>query len=309
MDLQPLANYEVPALVAVWNAASGPDLAVNPRFFDFNLRHTPGVSQTGRVAVAGDAVIGFVIASIDLAQPRRPAWIDAIAVTPAQQRRGVGCALLAWAEAALIDRGAQHIRLGGSLRPFTPGLPLELGTRAFFEKRGYTGDQRDWDVARRLIDYPPLNVTVEATVRPGQPGDEAALRAFFQREFPGRWRFEFEEFWREGGRLSDYLLLITARGVDGFCRLTFEDSERPIERFFMHRLPHPWGQAGPLGISRDTRGKHYGLAMVDAALRHLQARGIDGCVIDWTSLTDFYARFGFAPYREYAMLGKRVSGE
>lgn len=307
MHLQPLQLADAARLVEIWNAACGPDLTVNTRFFDFNVRFTPGVLQTGQVAVEGDEAIGFVLASIDLDQPDRPAWLDALAVTPAHQQQGVGSALLAWAEASLIDRGARRLRLGGSLRPFTPGLPIELGTRAFFEKRSYTGDQPDWDVARRLIDYQPLNVTVEAALRPGQPGDEAAVRAFFQREFPGRWHFEFEEFLREGGRLSDYMLLITARGVDGFCRMTFEDSERPIERFFMHRLPRPWGQAGPLGVSADARGRNYGLAVVDAALRHLQSRGIDGCVIDWTSKTDFYAKFGFAPYREYAMLSKVVS--
>ena len=304
MDFQTLQFSDSPHLIEIWNAACGADLAINARFVDFNLRQTPGVIQTGQVAVDNGQAIGFVLASIDLDQAQRPAWIDALAVRPDHQHQGVGRALLAWAEATLIERGAQRIRLGGSLRPFSPGLPIELGTRAFFEKRGYTGDQFDWDVARRLIDYQPLPITVEAELRPGQPGDEAALRTFFQREFPGRWHFEFEEFLREGGRLADYMLLITARGVDGFCRMTFEDSERPIERFFMHRLPRPWGQAGPLGVSRDTRGKNFGLAVVDAALRHLQSRGIDGCVIDWTSLTDFYAKFGFEKYREYAMLGK-----
>lgn len=309
MNLQPLQLSDSPRLVEVWNAACGDDLAINSRLVDFNLRHTPGVIQTGQVVVENDEIIGFVLVSIDLDQSERPAWIDALAVTPAYQRRGVGTALLAWAEASLIARGAQEIRLGGSLRPFTPGLPIELRTQAFFTHRGYRGHDRDWDVARRLVDYQPLNITIDAECRPGRPGDEAALRIFFQREFPGRWRFEFEEFLREGGRLSDYMLLITARGVDGFCRMTFEDSERPIERFFMHRLPHPWGQAGPLGISADARGKNYGLAVVDAALRHLHSRGIDGCVIDWTSLTDFYARFGFDPYREYAMLGKVTHNE
>ena len=304
MNLQTLQLSDSPHLAEIWNAACGANLAINTRFVDYNLRHTPGVIQTGQVAVDNDQAIGFVLASIDLDHPQRPAWIDAMAVRPAWQQQGVGSALLAWAEATLIDRGARHIRLGGSMRPFSPGLPIELGTRAFFEKRGYSGDHRDWDVARRLIDYQPLPIAVEAELRPGQPGDEAALRTFFQREFPGRWHFEFETFLREGGRLSDYMLLITTRDVDGFCRMTFEDSERPLERFFMHRLPRPWGQAGPLGVSRDTRGKNYGLAVVDAALRHMQSRGIDGCVIDWTSLTDFYAKFGFEKYREYAMLSQ-----
>ena len=130
------------------------------------------------------------------------------------------------------------------------------------------------------------------------------MMEFFDREFPNRWRYEFQEFLRERGRLSDYHLLITERGVDGFARLTFADSERPIDRFYMHRLPKPWGQLGPIGVSKDTRGKGYGGALLDGALGHLRDQGIRGCVIDWTSLADFYGKFGFKPYREYAMLSK-----
>ncbi|MEZ4581603.1 MAG: hypothetical protein R3A10_08190 [Caldilineaceae bacterium] len=63
--------------------------------------------------------------------------------------------------------------------------------------------------------------------------------------FPGRWRYEFEEFLRTNGRISDFMVLWTADGVDGFCRLTFEDSSRPLDRFFPYTLPRPWGQLVP----------------------------------------------------------------
>ncbi len=146
-------------------------------------------------------------------------------------------------------------------------------------------------------------------VRPAQPGEEDALLAFFQREFPGRWRFEFQEHLRGGGRISDYLILLTDAGVEGFCQLTFEDSLRPLDRFFMHGLPRPWGQLGPIGVSKACRGRGYGAALLDAGLRRLRDAGVDGCVIDWTSLLDFYGKFGFRPYRQYEMLVKQVSPE
>jgi GNAT superfamily N-acetyltransferase len=173
-----------------------------------------------------------------------------------------------------------------------------------------------WDVARSLRDYPagqswrgyvsPSSAQrqTDAAVRPARAGEEDALLAFFRREFPGRWRFEFEEFLREGGRVSDYMLLWTGRGVDGFCQLTFGDSLRPLDRFFMHRLARLWGQLGPIGVSWDCRGKGYGAALLDAGLRRLRDHGVDGCVIDWTTLLDFYGKFGFQPYREYKVLEK-----
>jgi predicted N-acetyltransferase YhbS len=74
----------------------------------------------------------------------------------------------------------------------------------------------------------------------------------------------------------------------------------------LHAFARPWGQLGPIGVSKDVRGKGYGGCLLDASLLHLHMRGIRGCVIDWTDLVNFYGKFGFKPYREYAMLGKEL---
>jgi predicted N-acetyltransferase YhbS len=102
------------------------------------------------------------------------------------------------------------------------------------------------------------------------------------------------------------MLLWSERGVDGCCLLTFPDSVRPLERFYPYQLPKPWGQLGSIGISADRRGVGFGAALLDAGLRRLHNNGVNGCVIDWTTLTDFYGKFGFAPYRSYVMLGRSL---
>ncbi len=300
----------------LWTAACGPDLAISPRFAEYNMRPTTGALQAGQLALQGSQPVGFVLTSAVIDNPALQAgWIDAIAVLPDCQKQGIGNALLAWAEEWLAHQKCARFRLGGSLRPFTPGLPSELDSEPFFRNKGYNGQpglagKFDWDVARDLSTLEISDSKFQIpnlTIEPGRPGQEDALLGFLKREFPGRWLFEFTEFLREQGRLSDYMLLWTENGVDGFARLTLEDSERPIERFYMHRLPRPWGQVGPLGVSQACRGKGYGAALIDAALRHLRHTGIRGCVIDWTSLVDFYAKFGFAPYRKYAMLTKKAT--
>ncbi len=53
-----------------------------------------------------------------------------------------------------------------------------------------------------------------------------------------------------------------------------------------------------------TTPEGFGGALLDAALRHLSDRRVRGCVIDWTGLVDFYAKFGFKPYRQYVVLIK-----
>jgi GNAT superfamily N-acetyltransferase len=293
----------------LWNAAAGPALAIRPDFVAYNTQEMPGLVQEGRLALVDEAIAGVVLASAVSQGPfRGQAWVDLIAVAPQYQRRGVGSALLNWAEDWLALQGGVDVHIGGSLNPFAPGLPVELGTQEFFQVHGYTVDDQgsEWDVARSITEYHTLYPIPlpGADLRPLQPGEEGELLAFLQREFPDRWLYEVELFFRIGGRASDFMVLRTEIGLDGFCWMTFTDSVRPLDRFYMHGLPKPWGQFGPLGVGKACRGKGYGGAMIDAAICHLKARGVVGSVIDWTSLLGLYGRFGYQPYRQYLMLHK-----
>ena len=303
----------VEAIVGLWTTACGPTLAISPRLVSYNWQPMPDLAQAGVLAWQAGEPIGFVLASTLKNQPATASpeqgWIDAIAVLPEEQNRGVGKALLAWAEGWLRDRGCAMVTLGGSLRPYVPGLPVELEQLSCFEHYGFINRGTVWDVAANLARYERSRSVreVAGAVRPAQPGQEQALSAFLQREFPGRWRYEFERFVQNQERLSDFMLLWTERGVDGFCRLTFEDSARPIERFYPYELPRPWGQLGPIGVSQDQRGHGFGAALLDASLRRLHNNGVNGCIIDWTTIVDFYAKFGFTPHREYIRMSKSIA--
>ncbi|MCB0060511.1 MAG: GNAT family N-acetyltransferase, partial [Caldilineaceae bacterium] len=286
---QPSDPTQIDALAALWNSACPDDLHISSRFVRYNIGAITGGTQAGRCAVVNGEIVGAVLASAlpdhSLVNPQATGWIDLIAVQPAQQRQGIGRALISWAERWLTDRKCRRIQVGGSQRPFVPGVPTALESDAFFDRLGYGNAQRVWDVAADLATYqPPATVReVPGAVRPAQPGDEAALHAFLAREFPGRWYFDFQEYCRMADyRLTDFMLLWTERGVDGFCRLTFEDSPRPIERYYPYTLPRPWGQLGPIGVSADCRGQGFGAAVLDAGLRRLHNNGVNGCVIDWT---------------------------
>lgn len=301
------------ALVTVWNAACGSGLSLSEKFVRFNLEPSTGGVQAGRIALADSEPVGVVLASVLKGEPEVMApeigWIDLIAVAPHAQRRGIGSALLAWAEAWLSAQGCQGVVVGTSLRPFTPGVPVELDSLPFFQRHGYQDNGTVWDMAANLAKYepPPTVREIDGVVRPAQRKDQEALLTFLRREFPGRWRYTAEEFLRNPHcRISDYMLLWTKRGVDGFCIVTFEDSGQPIERFFPYTLPRPWGQLGTVGVSADRRGRGYGAALVDAGLRRLHNNGVNGCVIDWLVIVDFYAKFGFTTFREYTQIFKRL---
>jgi GNAT superfamily N-acetyltransferase len=307
-DLTNLTHHNLAA--RIWNAASHPDYPFNERFVTYNTTPCSGERIAGRFAVHNGEPVGFVLACAmtgDLSN--QLGWVSAIAVQPAFQRHGSGSALLAWAEGWLKNHNCQRIRLGGNLRPFLPGLPYPMrASLAFFEKFGYQSPARqpyEYDIARSLAEYQPAYSKPErADLAPMRPGEEALLLDFLGREYPGRWEFEVREFIKNGGRPADFLILRVEGDVQGFVRLTLEDSERPIERFYPKRLPRPWGQFGPLGVSNAVRGQGYGGYMIDAAAAHLKSLGVNGCVIDWTSLVDLYGKFGFTIYNQYISLFK-----
>ncbi len=310
--LLPFTPAHTDGATRIWNAASHPNYPINKRFLCYNLTPSTGEVIEGRIAMQDREAVGFVLACAvtnDLSMEL--GWVSAIAVQPLAQGQGIGSGLLSWAEGWLQDKGCTRIRIGGNLRPFLPGLPYVMRENvAFFAKHGYqspAGQPYEYDIARRLNDYQPAySQPAHADVSSMQPGEEHLLLDFLRREYPGRWDFEAREFVKNGGRPSDFLLLRVHGQVQGFCRLTLPDSERPIERFYPQRLPQPWGQFGPLGLSKASRGQGLGGYLIDAAALHMQSLGVDGCVIDWTSLVDFYGKFGFKIYNQYMSLTKRI---
>jgi len=299
---------------ALWTRACGESFFLSPRALAYNLRAPRDVVQVGKFAVVNDERVGFVLASVlqnhaDVA-PRAMGWIDALVVAPEFQNRGIGSALLQWAEEWLRAQGRTLIRLGGGLRPFAPGIPLELHAN-FFRARGYVPRAENpivHDFGNDLQNYesPKFLRALDVACRPAHADDIDALRKFFAREFAGRWLYEFEQHLRDGARISDYFILESERGIDSCCITTLEDSLRPIERFYPSPLPRPWAQVGAIGVSADRRNAGYGSALLNATLKHLRERGVRGCIIDWTHHVGYYERFGFWEGRGYEVGVKGV---
>lgn len=307
--LIPLTTAHHDDALALWNAAAHPDYQIKARLLTYNTIPTKDEMMEGRLALHKDQPVGFVLACT--VTDGALGWVSALSVHPTAQRQGVGSVLLGWAEDWLRGMGCKRIRIGGNLRPFVPGLPYAMReNQAFFEKHGFkspASQPYEYDIARSLKDYKsryPKPARVD--VSPTQRGEESLLLEFLSREFPGRWEFEATEFVKNGGRASDYLLLRVNGDVQGFCHLTLSDSECPIERFYPQRLLQPWGQIGPLGLSKSVRGQGLGGYLIDAAALHLKALGVDGCIIDWTALVELYGKFGFKVYNQYISLFKMI---
>src|SRR5258706_1770531 len=309
LSLIPFTSTHYADAIRIWNAASHHDYPINERFLAYNVIPATGEIIEGRVVIHNGEPVGFVLACA--VQDSTLGWVSAIAVHPPAQRQGIGSELLTWAQGWLSGYGCKRIRIGGNLRPFLPGLPYAMRENiVFFEQLGYQSPIRqpyEYDIARSLKNYQSIYPKPANTnLAPMNSGEKQLLLDFLLREYPGRWEFEAQEFVNNGGRASDYLMLRVDGEVQGFCRLTLPDSERPIERFYPQQLPQPWGQYGPLGLSKAVRGQGLGGYLIDAAAVHMQSLGVDGCVIDWKSLVEFYGKFGFTVYYQYISLFKMI---
>ena len=120
------------AMARLWEAACGPAFSVSDDFMAYNLHPTPGLAQEGQFAYREGVPLGFVVASaLTEAPPEIPArrgWIDAVAVAPTAQERGIGSALLDWAEGWLRGHGLSPRRFGRELSaPFSTACRHDAG--------------------------------------------------------------------------------------------------------------------------------------------------------------------------------------
>lgn len=336
--IDPTDPTHLEAVAGLWTGACGHALATSPRTVAYNLRSllddknvdsqkisAPSrplemwygdflAKYKGAFAWHNEEPVGAVI--IDArANPLDGevdvGYISLLAVLPETGRQGVGQMLLEWAEEQLQVAGCKVIQLGGNEHSFVPGLPTELATEQFFTQRGYVQNATVTDMAANLAGYqpPPTVREVDAAIRTAQTSNIGDIQAFVQREFPEQ-STQVEQILQDlqtpgrAERISDYMILWTERGIDGICRLNFEDSYRPIELCYPYQLPRPWGEVGSFGISKNIRGQGFGAALIDASLRRLHNNGVNGCIINATTDVDLYAKFGFTPSREYGIYRK-----
>ncbi len=305
-----------PEMVNVWNAAMGETFPLDDALFRQNAVEDPHFAPAGCAVAcrAGDSrVLGFCVAKV--AQEPVGAdgflldrgWISLIAVHPSVQRRGVGSTLLRHAEEFLRARRRRRALLGGDPGHFFPGVPDGTPALGFFAACGYRLRGDAYDLRRPLAEYrtPPVIEPVLADhpdleVRPLRGGEEAALLAFLDETFPGRWRYIIGRALASGGSVEDVMGVTKGRAVVGFAHLF-----RPTSRWigpsiaWTRQAGRRAGGLGPMGLAPGVRARGLGLALLDRAVIHLKQAGVDEMIIDWTILVDFYGKLGFVPWKHY----------
>jgi predicted N-acetyltransferase YhbS len=88
--------------------------------------------------------------------------------------------------------------------------------------------------------------------------------------------------------------------IHGFASIQGPGTQFPIGgAVWRNDLGENWGALGPIGVSQQVRGEGWGGALLSAGLLELKARGTKQCIIDWTTLGEFYGKHGFEKTRLY----------
>ncbi len=204
----------------------------------------------------------------------------------------------------------QPIVFGQDQGHFFPGVPEEcphiiaLLEEFGFEKTGHLANDLEHDL--RLFNpdptwLEPLNAS-DLQVRNCTMLDVPALDEFFRREFPGRWHYDTViekcNTWREP---HEIIALWQGDTIEGFAYTqSYKTTKIPTAGFLWKKdLGEYAGALGPIGVSKRVRGRKLGGALLVAGLNHLKSLGVQQCIIDWTSLIEFYGKYGFRVNRRY----------
>lgn len=317
--MRPLSHTDTEALVHLWNHTLGPAFPIDAALWTFCTWRTPGFIDADAAVVWQDKQpVACVVTKVWRLEPTvgfdpRVGHISALLVHPDHRGQGWGQRLLTWAEDRLRREGAETILLGRDLQPFFCGVPQVTGALPFFTRRGYSETGMVYDVYRDLRGYTsPLEAQAARArlgsrldLRPATTNDVPAILTFLATEFPGRWHYEVASFVARGGPPHDIVVLRLDGQVQGFARIHSPGATHLAYSLNWRKAARPpAGGLGPIGVGQGTRGLGLGLALLDAGLTLLAERGGRGCVIDWTTLLDFYAKVGFTPWRVYHQASK-----
>ncbi len=250
-------------------------------------------------------VIGFAATFKSPGAPQQAGHLAALLVAPHKQGHGIGTAMHDTALKQLSDTSSVQL---GSLTPrFWCGVPGNLSSATdFFRARGWSFSDTVYDLVQDLHTYttpPYIHQRMEhehISFELATSQSIADVLAFETREFPN-WLMYYERY----SRMGDYQDLLLARDdtsghVVGTLVMYSPQSHpsRP-DLIWQTVLGEDAGAIGAVGVAASERGRGIGIALVARASELLQERGVRNCCIDWVVLTDFYAKLGYAKWRDY----------
>lgn len=307
-SVRTLRGSDLRALLEVWNRALVRDPMTEERMVRTILAdpdYWPGEGSGFFVATRGARLVGFLRAIIRrwpndrLGLEPETGWIPYLAVDPADQRRGVGAALLDTALAYFARHSRRRVWVCGT--PTTapgsivPGVDGDTYPSAMelFRSRGFVIDQHGFSMARSVVDFDVEAFRAEAwkagpavKVETLHPGSVQDLLTFVAEALPGAWALAARAK-VQSGRLDEMLIATLDERVVGYCQWAGE-------------------HFGPFGVAPAARNQRVGAKLFIESVARI--RMTDGRRV-WFNWADenakrFYDRFGLRVTRRFMVLRK-----
>jgi predicted N-acetyltransferase YhbS len=296
MKLRHATSADAAALTSLWNRTLGAGFPMREAVVRLTVFDDPTYREGDALVALDDHI---PIGAAWLKRWREPysdrrfattAFVGGIAVS--EPGHGIGSALLEALEDRARAEGCASIELSGGLLHLLPGVPAQAAPAiGFFEQHGYAfGPEHYVD----LHGNPATAAAQQPGIRRAHSADE--LLNFLAREFPGSWELHARWHLSAGGKPQAFVVAEVDGNVEGFCQIFEPNAWPPGPSTYW--TPHSAG-LGPIGVSDRLRGEGLGRKLMHGSLYELAQSGARECVIDWTTLVDFYARFGFQPFRSY----------
>lgn len=293
------------AISELWNRELGFIYPIASDVLTQNITNYPSKYVLG--AYDNEMLIGFVVGKkniTNIASYQNLGWISIIYVARKYRNQGIGSHLLTAVEEYL--QGVEVIHLGKDVNNFFPGIPVDFNGLAdrFFINRGYEVYGTTHDLINTNLKTLPIknkNIIYKQCTLAEQP----QLLSFMKRNFPGRWTYEVEQYFINGGDGNEYIIGMDGNNVIGFARANDRTSKQSHYNITWYQRFKNLGGIGPLGVDSLYRGKDIGYDIVAMAVNTLINRGISEIIIDWTSLLSFYRQFGFEVWKSFKYLSKK----
>jgi len=297
-----LTKKDISGVVKLWNEILGKYFPMNEKFFNERVFFDPNYRQSdGYIVKNKTGLVGFLVAKF----ARETEILEPIGRINSFFFKKEEAAELLWEKALEHYRklGVHSITYGVDPFYFFPGVPVEhTSLIEFLVKKGFRKKGVSEDVIRDVSNFVPYHKLPEGfSIRQGRLGESERIIKYLSQEFGLGWVYSTKYFFRRGGSPQDFLLLFSGDKIVGFCHLHWNNNQV----FWADTLSIKVGGIGPMGISKELRGKGLGTALLQEAMVTLKNTGVQKIIADW-AVTPFYAKIGFKVWKKYLKMEKTL---